>query len=58
MDGCVSGDVDATILEPSSGWKERGGAKETAYPCIYYAYWVIPRGELNHPRSESKQEKC
>lgn len=52
MDGCVSKEMDAAILEPSSGWKERGGAKETAYPCIYYAYWVIPRGELNRPGSE------
>ena len=39
MDGRVS---DATILEPSRGWKERGGAEETAYPCICYDTALYP----------------
>ena len=40
--GHVSEAVDATILEPSQGWKERGGAEETAYPCICYDTALYP----------------
>lgn len=42
MDGRVSEAVDAAILEPGRGWKERGGAEETAYPCIYYDIGLYP----------------